>query len=467
MSDKDDGPVSFADTEPPPGPDPRIGLTLAGKYLIEEQIGEGGMGRVYRATHLELGEPVAVKFLLGFWATVPELRTRFRREAVALARLRHPGIVSVIDFGEHEGELFMVMELVTGVSLASQLSAGGAPISFIRVGPIFDQLLMVLEEAHAHGIVHRDVKPENVMLVTALDRADRVKVLDFGLVHLGETGGERLTETGTVRGTPAYMSPEQCKGLDVGPATDIYAVGIMLYEAITGALPFEADDAAALMAQHLFVEPPPLSERGAKPNVSAGLEAVVRSALVKKPEHRPTAVEFRDALAAALKGTDPQSMVERGAAERSRLAALSRGERALTGRPGANKDERDARETDAPHEPPRVLVWMKDDRRAAVVRNVLAVNGVSALVCSRSELREADAVSAIGVVIVGACEHNAERTSRVRAHAQLGALPILVVDAAGDETVALIRAGASDVSLAADGDADLVKKARRLMRRGR
>nr|MBK7064237.1 serine/threonine protein kinase [Deltaproteobacteria bacterium] len=161
------------------------------------------------------------------------MRARFRREAVVLARLRHPNIVSVIDYGEHQGELFLVMELLRGFSLDTQVMAGGLTMPVPRVVSVIDQVLQVLE-AHAAGVVHRDLKPENVML-DAGDRTDKVKVLDFGIAAFDdERTVEKLTRTGTVRGTPQYMSPEQCVGQDVGPPGDVYAVGIILYELLLG-----------------------------------------------------------------------------------------------------------------------------------------------------------------------------------------------------------------------------------------
>ncbi|RYZ59479.1 MAG: serine/threonine protein kinase, partial [Proteobacteria bacterium] len=179
------------------GPDLRPGKLLAGRYLVEELIGKGGMGAVYRGLHLELGEPLAIKFLLDSGnATIR--RTRFRREAVALARLRHPGIVSVIDFGEEDGELYMVMELVHGSTLGELV--GSSELTLARTLDIFDRILQALEAAHAQGIVHRDLKPANIMVLDSEDGVDHVKILDFGLARLDDGTGPRLTATGAVQG---------------------------------------------------------------------------------------------------------------------------------------------------------------------------------------------------------------------------------------------------------------------------
>jgi hypothetical protein len=452
--------------------DPRLGIVLADKYVIDESIGKGGMGAVYRATHVDLGEPVAVKFLLGDWARTTEIRTRFRREAVALARLRHPGVVSILDFGEHEGDLFLVMELVRGKTLASCMKPDDAPMPLLRLGPIFDQLLQVLEATHAAKLVHRDIKPDNVMLTDTGDRTDRVKVLDFGLVRLddGNDGG-KLTQTGQVQGTPHYMSPEQCRGVGIGSPTDVYAVGVMLYEALAGATPFQANDIAIMMAQHMFVDPPPIASVGYKRTVSRGLETVVREALFKRADDRPTAAELRDRLAAALKGTDPVSLAARAAEDKTRLAGLSRSDRAITGvrradvAVGVVAAGGDA--LAGAHE--SVVLWLPDGPRALALRDVLSVNGLSPVTHAGAEapldvLRAAPPT----LVVVSADSLGEERPRELRSHKPLARTPILVIDAPGAAEISrLIRAGASDVTLVGAPDDEVLRKIQRLLRRGR
>ena len=288
--------------------DPHLGVVVGGRFRVEELLGAGGMARVYRATQLSLGEDVAVKFLSRVFSAEPELRERFRREALALARLRHPGVVSIVDFGDHDGELYIAMELLRGRTLAEVMEEGGGRLPVVRLAPVFDQLLSVLEAAHATGIVHRDVKPSNVVLLDSADRGEHVKLLDFGLAHV-PTEGPKLTQTGVVQGTPAYMSPEQCKGELALAPSDVYSVGVVLYEAICGRAPFDGGGAPILMSQHMFVDPPPMSEIAGGP-VPAGLEEVVRQALRKAPADRPTVAELRVMLTAAFRGTDPVTLAE-------------------------------------------------------------------------------------------------------------------------------------------------------------
>ncbi len=287
-------------------PDPRLGTIVAEKYRIDAVLGEGGIGVVYRAFHLTLGEGVAIKFLRHPLSERSEFRARFRREAVILAGLRHPAIVSVLEFGELDGELYMVMELIAGTPFSNVIQTNGVPMPWIRVGPVFDEILGVLEAAHAAGIVHGDLKPENVMLLDATERGGRVKVLDFGIAHFEEagTGGQRPSETDPIRGTPLYMSPEQCKGVHVTAASDIYSAGVMLFEAVTGVLPFDALDHAGMMFRHMFVEPPRLAISGVRPAASRGLEDLVQRAMAKSPATRPNARAFREELARVVRGTD-------------------------------------------------------------------------------------------------------------------------------------------------------------------
>jgi len=306
----------------------RIGNTLGGRYRIDGLIGQGGFGLVYRATHVLLDQPVAVKFLLAEWAKSTELRTRFQREATALARLRHPGIVAVHDFGEEDSDLYIVMELVEGTPLAKVILQQGKVLAEERVVRLLGGVCEVLEVAHGAGIVHRDLKPENVMVVG--EGADeRVKILDFGLALVQEPGSQRLTKTNAVQGTPVYMSPEQCRGRDVGPKTDVYALGVMLFELLAGVPPFMAEGPMEIMAQHMFVEPPRVKEVGLKREPHPGLEALARAALSKKVEERPSAAEFRARLTEALAGEDDASLLAASVTARLSNAVLTREERAL------------------------------------------------------------------------------------------------------------------------------------------
>jgi eukaryotic-like serine/threonine-protein kinase len=292
-------------TEPPP--DPWLGRVLDSKYRIDSYLASGGMGAVYLGRHLGLDAPVAVKVMHGHANADAALRERFRREAVALAKVKHPSIVAVHDFGEVDGDMYIVMEHVTGVTLATAIE--GPPLAVPMIGEVFDLLLRAIASVHEAGIIHRDLKPDNVFLVERNGRLDHIKIIDFGLAYVptGSASSKRLTETGQVHGTPHYMSPEQCRGLDVGPPTDVYAIGCMLYESISGVVPFDGSDTAQLLAQQLFVEAPPIASVGHKRAVSRGIEGVIRRALAKKTEQRSSLDALRTDLSAALRGLDAET----------------------------------------------------------------------------------------------------------------------------------------------------------------
>ena len=260
---------------------------IADRFVLGRPLGAGGMGSIFRARDERLGADVAIKLLKRSLLEDAVLRERFRREALSLARLRHPGIVTVIDYGEDLGDLYTVLELVEGETLDGVMDREGA-MATERAGPLAGQLLAALEACHASNIVHRDLKPSNVM-VRAVGGATQVVLIDFGLARMsgGAAALSRLTETGRVQGTPHYMAPEQCRGEDVGPAGDVYSAGVLFYEMLAGAQPFQGKDAATFMAQHLFVDAPPLRE--VAPHVSPGVAAAVHAALAKRAVDRPTA----------------------------------------------------------------------------------------------------------------------------------------------------------------------------------
>ena len=281
--------------------DPLIGQTISGKYFVHQLLGRGGMGEVYKATHLTLDRPVVLKLLKKSFLSDPSIVQRFHREARAASRLNHPNSITIIDFGQTEdGTLFMAMEYLSGRSL-SRVIAEDQPIPETRVVHIASQILAALAEAHALGIIHRDLKPENVMLESRRDESDFVKVLDFGIAKLNEPGdgAGRLTQAGIVCGTPGYMSPEQVRGDELDARSDLYSVGIILYEMLTGRLPFDADTPMGLVTKHLVEAPPPLGVRKPGLHVSPGLEGLVLRCLAKDRTERPTtAEEMRAALLA-------------------------------------------------------------------------------------------------------------------------------------------------------------------------
>lgn len=285
------------------------GLVLAEKYRIDAKIGAGGMGTVYRATRLLIGDSVAVKILHSEQVSDPNAAERFRREAQAAARLKHANAVAIYDFGVSEdGRIYLVMELVEGRSLRSILDADG-PLNLPEAVEIMRQICAALDEAHRQGIVHRDIKPDNIVVCDS-PSGQRVKVLDFGIAKLRDVAASALTQTGNVMGTPYYMSPEQCLGEEIDGRSDIYSLGIVLYEILTGVVPFKSPSVTAVIVQHVNQAPPPL--RSLNPAIPSPVEAVVLRALEKKREARQqTAASLARELTAALtRGYDTAPMRE-------------------------------------------------------------------------------------------------------------------------------------------------------------
>ncbi|HKX19159.1 MAG TPA: PASTA domain-containing protein [bacterium] len=250
---------------------------LADRYEVLELIAEGGMAHVYRGRRLEDGTLVAIKILRDQYAHNVEFVARFEREAQAAARLEHPGMVRIFDHGRDGDVHFIVMEYIDGEDLKTHLRRAG-PLDEARVRAIGAEVCEVLEYAHRVGIVHRDIKPQNILLTPS----GAVKVTDFGIARaLAATG---ITETGTVLGSVQYISPEQARGLGVGWRADLYSLGVVLYEAATGTLPFDADTAIAIALRHMH-EPAPLPRRDGE-RLGRDLEAIILKALAKNPEHR-------------------------------------------------------------------------------------------------------------------------------------------------------------------------------------
>lgn len=277
-----------------------LGAVVARKYRVEKLLGEGGMGRVYRATQLVLEKPVVLKLLHPGLQRDPRTVARFQREAKAASRLSHPNSIDVLDFGQTEdGALFIAMEFVDGRDL-HQLLTDDWPLPETRVIRIVGQVLSALADAHQVGVIHRDLKPENVMVVARRGgESDVVKVLDFGIAKIIDPNGDEgpsLTRTGFVCGTPEYMSPEQAKGGQLDARSDLYSVGVLLYQMVTRQLPFSSDSAMGYATKHLTEPPrPPNSLRAGA--CSRELEAVILWALRKEPQDRPqTAEAFLDAL---------------------------------------------------------------------------------------------------------------------------------------------------------------------------
>lgn len=280
-----------------------IGRTLAGRYRIVRELGEGGMGSVFEAEHLTLGRRVAVKILLDQHATSSDFRARFEREAKVLSALSHPNIVTVTDFGFEAEMPFLVMDLLEGRELGDLLEEG---LPARRAAGIARQLLRALAHAHASGLVHRDLKPPNVFVRELGDGSDHVTVLDFGLARQVE-GGATVTKTGLVLGTPAYMSPEQAAGEAADMRSDVYALGVLLFEMLAGRRPFPQRNPSELMRAHLLTPAPPLS---AFARVDPAIEALVARALAKEPKDRfADAREMMDAFD-VQRVSDPQPAAE-------------------------------------------------------------------------------------------------------------------------------------------------------------
>ena len=280
------------------------GQTLADKYRVEERISEGGMGTVYRGTHILMDKTVAIKVLHPALAADDKIVARFSREARAASRISHPHALNVTDFGESgNGVVFLIMEYLRGRTL-KEVVQSDAPMPMPRVVEIVRQVSGALEAAHSEGVVHRDLKSDNIMLVEVGDNADWAKVLDFGIAKIQEPVGQdpALTAPNLIIGTPQYMSPEQCsQASEIDSRSDIYSLGVILYEMLTGHVPFTGESPTAIMMKHLQDAPPSVLEE--RSDLPAEVGRVVARALAKKPEDRfQTASELAQSLALAAEG---------------------------------------------------------------------------------------------------------------------------------------------------------------------
>jgi serine/threonine protein kinase len=307
--------------QPPPSfvapPDPLIGQVMAGRYLVQKKLGEGGMGAVYLAQHTVLEKAVALKVLHGEFARKPDLVERFMQEAKAASRIRHENVIDISDFGTAgENLVFFAMELLNGHDLHEEIARARLAktrLPWDRSRKIFLQICAALSAAHAQGIVHRDLKPENIYLVDWLGHKDFVKLLDFGIAKLTEVseGDRKLTRTGMLFGTPEYMSPEQARGENVDHRVDIYAMGCILYQLCTGRVPFEAENFMGILSLHLTEPPPPMGVpllQGIGAPVE--LEYIVMKALSKSRTERWQTVDEMANAIRALHGEAAQPIGE-------------------------------------------------------------------------------------------------------------------------------------------------------------
>jgi len=453
----------------------RLGSILAGKYRIDALLGQGGCGRVYRATHLLLQGTVAIKFLLPAYTSHEVLRERLSREARLLAKLCHPGIAAAHDYGEDNGELYLIMEYVAGRQLGLLLvdhQETGIPIS--SVVSITEQILDVLAAAHACGITHRDIKPSNIMLYQDDGGTERLKLLDFGLAFIEDRKVKpRLTGNGQVVGTVLYMAPEQCRGQVVGPPADIYSLGVVLYQMLTGRLPFPGKTPGDVMGGHVERPPPPIGKLELRHEVPPQLAELAHWALEKNPAARPTAMQFRQALKRAAQETHTKLW-------RSMLAIA----------PLLSSKTPDA-DSDAPihahlHDDtatveavmvqhgdsvswPLVMLWGFTDDGAQKLRSDLAPHCVQAVHWPVEEPPPpALYYDKIQAIVLAGDAHAIERLVRLRRDNEHRKTPVLVFEVPDEAMVLpLIRAGASDMVMTQAQDDQVSSKVVRMIRRGR
>jgi eukaryotic-like serine/threonine-protein kinase len=313
-----------------------LGMLLDTRYRIESRLGKGGMGVVYAARHVVIDKPVAVKILRREYSSDPLQVERFMREARAASRIGHPNIVDVTDFGAlPNGQIYFIMEFLLGETLSRELRTQGA-LPPRRLLDLSTQICHALSAAHAKGIVHRDLKPENIFIVNPITaaspeaagrRPDLIKLLDFGIAKITwDTEGRRLTRVGSIFGTPQYMSPEQAAGKDADHRGDIYALGCIIYEMLTGEVPFTADTFMGTLTKHMFERPVPPRQLRPDLRIAIPVEAVILKAMEKNPDERyqsmtemgaaldgcARAIESESAIAVPVRATGPLPAAEVG-----------------------------------------------------------------------------------------------------------------------------------------------------------
>jgi serine/threonine-protein kinase len=324
-----------------------------GNYRVTSLLGEGGMGVVYMAQHPVIGRKVAIKLLHAVLARDPDIVARFFNEARAIHMIAHENIVEILDFGQTtDGQPYFIMEYLTGESLSDAVGRGAMPVE--QVEAIGVQMCRALQAAHTKGIVHRDLKPHNVQLCLKADGSLLVKILDFGVAKIlaSPDGSQSVkTRTGSLMGTPLYMSPEQCKGAGVlDHRTDIYSLGVMLFEMVAGRPPFVAEGVGELFAKHMLEEPPPITELA--PNVPPHMAGAIMKALAKDPDARFASMDdFRKALVGEVKVSAPAggAALSPGARRASSTLAQTMSQKASTSTLSSASSEID----DSFDQPPR------------------------------------------------------------------------------------------------------------------
>lgn len=295
--------ASQSSSRPPTGSDRLVGTILSDRYRILRRIGEGGMGLVYEAEHITIEKRIALKVLRDDFSSRPEVVQRFKQEAKSASRIGNEHIVDISDFGvTPSGASYFAMELLEGEDLATVLEREEA-VPLERAVDILLQCCKALGAAHAKGIVHRDMKPENIFLTVREGRSDFVKLVDFGIAKMSEVEtagapGRKLTKTGMIFGTPEYMSPEQAAGKPLDHRVDLYALAVILFELLTGRVPFVGDTFMGILTQQMFEDPPPFEEVNPHVSIPPAVKAFVLRGLAKEPDER---FQSCDAMAQALR----------------------------------------------------------------------------------------------------------------------------------------------------------------------
>ena len=410
------------------------GHVVAERFRIEAPIGRGGMARVYRATQLNLGKPVAVKVLLPEFSVQANARERFGREAKVAAALRHPNAVHVFDYGEEEGAFFLVMELLEGATLQDLLDDRGGSLGVTAAVDICHDVADVLVAAHTLPLVHRDLKPANIFIDSG-HLGGRVRVMDFGLAFIAHGEGEdvgRLTEEGLGMGTPDYISPEQAMCAAIGPPADIYGLGCVFFEMITGRTPF-VGSAVEMVTAHCYRTAPRLAE-ACELDIPAVVEELVGRMLAKLPEARPNAAAVRLRLA-SLKAGDPGESVPIVSGRDARMVAAA---------PVIDAGAERGQHTVA------VIGAISESLTTG-----LAANGLHC----QPGMTGGDAVAAILVV-----DGEPAQVAALMAHE----LPVIVGSAGGIEAVAkLMNGGAAEVCTLPLRSEDVARKVERAIRKHR
>ncbi|MBI4701410.1 MAG: serine/threonine protein kinase [Deltaproteobacteria bacterium] len=443
------------------------GTVLADKYRLDELLGEGGMGQIYRGEHLALRLPIATKIMHPHIAANPENTRRFYREARAISVINHQNVVRVLDFGQHQSTFYIVMEFIAGTSLEDWLGPMKIPPPLAHVVDIIGQVLSALEVTHAHGIVHRDLKPQNVILTEDVAGKRLIKIVDFGLAHVDNAGDDTpsLTRSQTVAGSPKYMSPEQCRSLAVGPSTDIYAAGCVLTTLLQLVPPFEGESMMDILAKQMFVPPSPLCRPpGAEP-VPPLLEALRLELLAKDPAARPQqAAEVRQRL---YESVSPDAAAVQLVTRKGELPRGSRAERS----PGWTTPEPAPEGARTQGEPvARVALVRQGGTSRGVDEHCttgLEAQGVHVVSCAAV----ADAAAADpDVVLLDAGDDGPGARDALAAltRAAPGARAVVcLANLSTADMKELIEAGAADVAKYPLDPAKLAKKVKRLVRQRR